>query len=73
MMPSGKAHAAASTKPPTTRQMVMPMSKAKPYFVISSQPSSTMPTGEARNSLGTNPPSVAMAQPATNSAKKAMP
>ena len=31
-MPSGTATSAASTKPPTTRQMVTPMSLAKPVF-----------------------------------------
>ncbi len=47
-MPSGMATIAASTKPPTTRQIVMPMSYRKPYRTSSCQPSSTMVKGSAR-------------------------
>ena len=33
MMPSGTATSAASVKPPSTRQIVMPMSRRKPCLV----------------------------------------
>ena len=72
-MPSGTANSAASTKPPTTRQIVMPMSTAKPCLVSSSQPSSSMVSGLARNVFETKPPKVANDQAQTNRTKKEMP
>ena len=44
-MPSGTAITAAITKPPTTRQTVMPMSSAKPCSASSVQPDRSMVTG----------------------------
>src|SRR5947208_2792363 len=72
-MPSGSASSAASTKPPRTRHTVMPMSKAKPICVSSTQPLFTIVSASARKVLPTKPPSVAIAQTATKATKNAMP
>ena len=66
-MPSGTAHAAASTNPPTTRQTVIAMSPAKPNWVKSAQPSRSIVSGSARNVFDTKPPNVATLHAATNS------
>src|SRR5262245_19316774 len=72
-IPSGTPIAAAIAKPPTTRQIVIPMSRWNPCMARSRQPDSSMVNGSARNVLETNPPSVAIAQAARKSTKNAMP
>src|SRR4051812_29547679 len=72
-MPTGTAIKAASTKPPMTRQIVMPISVMKPCLLSSSQPSSSIVSGLARNVLETKPPNVANDHAATNSTKNRMP
>src|SRR5579862_2333876 len=72
-MPSGTAKIAARTKPPTTRQIVIPMSFTKPCATNRSSPSRTIVSGSARNVFGTKPPSVATAHSATKITKNAVP
>src|SRR3954467_11143985 len=72
-MPTRTANKGARTKPPMTRQIVMPMSVMKPCLLSSSQPSSSMVSGLARNVLETKPPNVADDHAATNSTKNRMP
>src|SRR5438270_7550145 len=72
-MPSGTPMAAARTKPPTTRQMVSPMSLMKPWCVRSVQPSRSIDAGSARKVGDTKPPKVAAAQTAKKSTKNATP
>src|SRR5919109_2095992 len=72
-MPSGMPIAAASTKPPNTRQIVIRMSLRKPCCARRFQPSRAMVAGSARNVGDTKPPSVATPQARKKSAKKARP
>src|SRR5437868_14430281 len=72
-MPSGTPIATAMRKPPTTRQMVRPMSLRKPCRTRSSHPSRSIEAGSARNVGDTKPPNVAAAQAAKKSTKNAMP
>src|SRR5262245_2177600 len=72
-MPSGTPIAAASRKPPNTRQMVTPMSRAKPCTVSSCHPADTIVSGSARNVRLTKPPSVATAHAATKTTKNPTP
>src|SRR5262245_7417833 len=72
-MPSGTATRAARVNPPSTRQIVMPMSRMKPCLARSSHPSSTIVSGSARNVFDTKPPRVAKSQAAKNSTKNRTP
>src|SRR6478672_4667128 len=72
-MPSGTPSAAASTKPPSTRQIVMPTSFANPNCANSVHPSRSIVSGSARNVFETKPPNVAMLQPSTYRTKNATP
>src|SRR5581483_10060844 len=72
-MPSGTPTSAATTKPPTTRQTVMPMSMWKSCAATRFQPVTTVCQGSRRNSGVTQPPQVAAPQSPTNSTKNAMP
>src|SRR5450755_3968350 len=60
-------------KPPKTRHTVMPMSQPKPCLVSSVQPETSIVSGSARKVFETKPPSVAAAQVATKTMKKATP
>src|SRR5712671_2212745 len=72
-MPSGTPSAAARRNPPTTRQMVMPMSLRNPCRASRLQPSRSMVAGSARKVCDTYPPNVASAHAATKTTKKARP
>src|SRR6266850_5043351 len=71
-MPSGTPIATAMTKPPKTRQIVMPISRAKPW-ASRFQPSRSIVAGSARKVGDTRPPTVAAAHAAKNRTKNATP